>query len=87
VIAPQVQVVSLYVDQTSGFASELPGLNEGFQLGDLGHFVARKYGAQCSDLTPIFIGMHLGMPRLSPMKECSRAHHFYGSYAPSTYGS
>jgi hypothetical protein len=41
---------------------------------------------QCSDLTPIFIGMHRNAP-LSPMKEGARVHHSYGSYAPSTYGS
>jgi hypothetical protein len=41
---------------------------------------------QCSDLIPIFIGMHKNAP-LSPMKEGARVHHSYGSYAPSTYGS
>jgi hypothetical protein len=43
-------------------------------------------GSQCSDLTPIFIGLHRNAP-LSPMKEGARVHHSYGSYAPSTYGS
>jgi hypothetical protein len=41
---------------------------------------------QCSDLTPIFIGMDWNAP-LSPMKEGARVHRSYGSYAPSTYGS
>ena len=41
---------------------------------------------QCSDLTPVFIGMHRNAP-LSPMKEGARVHYSYGSYAPSTYGS
>jgi hypothetical protein len=41
---------------------------------------------QCSDLTPIFKGMHRNAP-LVPMKEGARVHHSYGSYAPSTYGS
>jgi hypothetical protein len=41
---------------------------------------------QCSDLTPIFIGVHRNAP-LSPMKEGARVHHSYGFYAPSTYGS
>jgi hypothetical protein len=41
---------------------------------------------QCSDFTPIFIGMHRNTP-LYPMKEGARVHHSYGSYAPSTYGS
>ena len=43
VVAPQVEIVSLYIDQVSGFSSSLPGLNEGFQLEDLGLFAARKY--------------------------------------------
>ena len=43
-------------------------------------------GTQCSDLTPICIGMHRNAP-LSHMKEGARVHHFYGSYALSTYGS
>jgi hypothetical protein len=42
--------------------------------------------AQCSDLTPIFIGTHRNAP-LSPMEEGARVHHSYGSYAPSAYGS
>jgi hypothetical protein len=42
-------------------------------------------GSQCSDLTPIFIGMHRNAP-LSPLEEGARVHHSYGSYAPSTYG-
>ena len=44
VVPPEVQVVSLYIDQVSGFQSPLPGLNEGFRLADLGHFMARKHG-------------------------------------------
>jgi hypothetical protein len=43
VMAPRVDVVSLYTDQVSGFDSQLPGMNEGFQLDDLGAFMARKY--------------------------------------------
>lgn len=42
-MAPRVDVVSLYTDQVSGFDSQLPGMNEGFQLDDLGAFMARKY--------------------------------------------
>ena len=37
-------------------------------------------------MTPIFIGMYRNAP-LSPMEEGAMAHHFYGSYAPSAYGS
>ena len=44
VVPPSVKVVSLYVDQVAGFQSPLPGLNEGFRLADLGHFMARKHG-------------------------------------------
>jgi hypothetical protein len=48
--------------------------------------VAGLGGRQCSDFTPIFIGMHRNAP-LSPMKEGARVHHSYGSYAPSAHGS
>ena len=47
---------------------------------------ARPCPLQCSDLTPIFIGMHRNAP-LSSMEEGARVHHSYGSYAPFTYGS
>jgi hypothetical protein len=46
----------------------------------------RGVWTQCSDWTPIFIGMHRNAP-LSPMEEGARVHNSYGSYAPSTYGS
>jgi hypothetical protein len=46
---------------------------------------AGKPPRQCSDFTPIFIGMHRDAP-LSPMAEGARVHHSYGSYAPPTYG-
>jgi hypothetical protein len=46
----------------------------------------RQLGRQCSDFTPIFIGMHRNAP-LSPMREGARVHHSYGSYAFSIYGS
>jgi hypothetical protein len=36
---------------------------------------------QCSDLAPIFMGMHRNAP-LSPMEEGARVHRSYGSYAP-----
>jgi hypothetical protein len=41
---------------------------------------------QCSELTPIFIGIHRNAP-LSPINKGARVHHSYGSYAPSTYVS
>jgi hypothetical protein len=51
-----------------------------------GDLAVRAPAGQCSDLTPVFIGMHRNAP-LSPMEEGARVHHSYGSYAPSAYGS
>jgi hypothetical protein len=56
------------------------------QLVNFGPTLSCVNWIQCSDLTPIFIGMHRNAPQ-SPMEEGARVHHSYGSYAPSTYGS
>jgi hypothetical protein len=48
--------------------------------------VSKDPDLQCSGLPPMFIGAHRSA-RCPPMEEGARAHHSYGSYAPSTYGS
>jgi hypothetical protein len=64
----------------------VPGLHDCGRQGALPQEDARCAPQQCSDLTPVSIGMHRNAP-LSPMEEGARVHHSYGSYAPSTYGS